>query len=193
MEAVLEAAERLLAARPPDAISLAEICGDAGVTTGAFYARFRDREALFRVLEERVYARFDELADALDSPEPAVTDLRETLSRIASSTEEIYRRHRGTLRALALLALTDRERSERMAAFNKRLLGRTVERILRHETEITASDAPAAARDAVVWVVTILRQQVLFGEFAAHGMPPDTGRLVALAMSYLTCPTGGAP
>src|SRR3954463_16064866 len=53
---LLAAAEALFAEQSFDDTSVAEIAERAGVTTGAFYARFRDKEALLEVLEEQLYA-----------------------------------------------------------------------------------------------------------------------------------------
>lgn len=44
--------------------SLKTICGRAGVTTGALYKRYRDKEALFAAVVEETVADLNEIADA---------------------------------------------------------------------------------------------------------------------------------
>src|SRR5262245_60009024 len=51
---LLDAAEALLQRKSFDRVSVAEIAGRAGVTIGAFYARFPDKEALLEALEAQV-------------------------------------------------------------------------------------------------------------------------------------------
>ena len=47
---LLNAGQELVAARPFDALSVAEIARAAGSSVGAFYLRFRDKDAFFRAL-----------------------------------------------------------------------------------------------------------------------------------------------
>jgi AcrR family transcriptional regulator len=47
---LLNAGQRLVAARPFDALSVADIARAADCSVGAFYLRFRDKEAFFRAL-----------------------------------------------------------------------------------------------------------------------------------------------
>lgn len=190
LESVLHAAEALLAEAPPESVSVAAICRRAGVTTGAFYARFQDREALFRLLEEKVCEAFDEAAErALGAAGNA--GLAELLGAVFATTAELYRRHRGAIRALRMLALTDPERAARLAAYNGGLLERVVARVLDHRAAIARPHPETSAREIVVWVVTILRQRILFDELAlAPSEAERTDRLVDLALAYLTCPGG---
>ena len=47
---MLDAGQRLVAERPFDALSVADIARAAGCSVGAFYLRFRDKDAFFRAL-----------------------------------------------------------------------------------------------------------------------------------------------
>src|SRR5262245_48964862 len=47
---LLDAGQRLVAERPFDALSVADITRAAGCSVGAFYLRFRDKDAFLRAL-----------------------------------------------------------------------------------------------------------------------------------------------
>ena len=53
LEALLDAAERLLEVHPIQSVSVASIAKEAGSSVGAFYHRFPDKQALSRTLYER--------------------------------------------------------------------------------------------------------------------------------------------
>lgn len=57
LEAVLDAVEGLIVERGVDVLKLGEIAARAGYTTGAIYARFRDKEALLEQLFDRYVTR----------------------------------------------------------------------------------------------------------------------------------------
>lgn len=187
MSAVLDAAEELLETMPPDAVPLSEICRRTGVTTGAFYARFRDREALFRHLEEQTLQEFDCIADQFVADTSRRT-LRGTLELAVVTTADLYRRRRGSFRALSLRAPQDEALSARMAAFNARLFERVIGRLARHMEEIRHPEPTVALQEVLVWIVNILRQQILFDEQALRTPSSPPERLVDLALAYLTCP-----
>lgn len=187
LEAVLHAAETLMRQKSPTDVPIVEICRLSGVTTGAFYARFRDRTAMFRVLEERVYKAFEEKTPELG----ASGDLENELATLIEVTADLYRKHRGTLRALSVIAMGDPELAARVAAFNRRLMRRVVAALGVHRDVITHEDPETALLEATVWVVTILRQQILFGELGLRGVSARPDRLVKLALAYLTCSRAG--
>src|SRR3954464_11093701 len=67
LDRILDAAEQVLAEKAFGEHTLAEIMERAGVTVGAFYRRYPDKNALLRHLDERFFAemalRGDELFD----------------------------------------------------------------------------------------------------------------------------------
>ena len=72
---ILEAAETIMANKPFEKITIAEIVKQAKTTTGSFYARFPDKEALLaRLFDQHV----SEIADGID----------ESLAEIATLSPE---------------------------------------------------------------------------------------------------------
>lgn len=102
-EALLGAAERLLARARMEDIGVAQIAREAGVSVGTFYTRFRDKEALLPCLQERYSARLAELAPGLLDPVRwRGADTAERALRLVRLGQRFYLRNRGLVRALSL-------------------------------------------------------------------------------------------
>ena len=73
---ILEAAETLMAQKPFEKITVAELVKEAKTTTGSFYARFEDKTSLLTVLHEQHLAemseRIDEQVDVISKQAPRV-------------------------------------------------------------------------------------------------------------------------
>jgi len=190
LSAVLAAAERLLARHNPQEVSIADICRESGVTTGAFYARFRDRNALFDLLESQVLEAFDAMGRQVFDGRPDASETLASLLTVAvRRIAGLYSTHRGVIRGLNLRALDDADLASRLGRFNKRLVARAAERLAAHRREIRHPRPREASRQVVTWLVTILRQDILFGELALRGRPAGGTRLddlVHLALAYLS-------
>ncbi|HEX5726316.1 MAG TPA: helix-turn-helix domain-containing protein [Longimicrobiaceae bacterium] len=160
LERMLAAAETVLRVRSFEQAALAEIARHAGVTVGAFYARFSSKEALLRHLEERLHAHLDALAAEQavlvnQAPEEAVP----ALLRAALG---FYREHRGTLRALVLRSWSDAGLRARLDGADRRALGAVAAAVLARREWIAHPDPAAAVSFALVLVGTLLREAVLF-------------------------------
>src|SRR5947208_15475116 len=68
LDRILDAAERVLEKKSFTEATLAEIMERAGVTVGAFYRRFPDKDALLHLLDERFFREMQERADELLDP-----------------------------------------------------------------------------------------------------------------------------
>jgi len=107
LDRILEAAEDLLSRRLWETITLKDILEASGVSVGAFYARFPNREALLPCL----YARYDHrltvnAARVLDPARWQGYGLRPRVEILFRYVVGRYRAHRGIMRALALRART---------------------------------------------------------------------------------------
>lgn len=80
--ALLRAAREAFAEEGFDAPSLDAICARAGLTRGAFYVHFPDRDALVVAVVQQVVERF---LDAMVSPDAAADDLRAGIRRFADA------------------------------------------------------------------------------------------------------------
>lgn len=114
LDALLDAAETLLAERPFHDIAITEIIGRAGSSAGAFYARFPDKEALLHALHERLAVRGNAIGDFLRQAAPRLADTaspagdaRAVARLVIGNLVRGHRRNRGVLRAVAIAAFRD--------------------------------------------------------------------------------------
>jgi AcrR family transcriptional regulator len=160
---MLDAAEALLQSESFDAVSVAAIAARAGVTIGAFYARFPDKEALLEALEvrvtETVLAGLEQVTDpnALEG-----LTLAEALRRYFDALVAAYLATRGAGRALVLRSHTDGRLRGRLERLNTegppRVLRFLLEGRIRHPE-------PKRALDLALLVVrSTLRETILFRE-----------------------------
>src|SRR6185369_9416131 len=68
LDRILDAAEGVLADKSFSEATLAEIVDRAGVTVGAFYRRFPDKDALLHHLDERFFSEMHGRAEDLLDP-----------------------------------------------------------------------------------------------------------------------------
>jgi len=144
--------------------TLSEVVDGAGLTTGAFYARFEGKEALLDYLEREAY---DDLRSAMVSEVAATRPPRtveEGIRGFLTAMCWLYREHRGVVRAIILASRTDPERNARRMRVTGEMVGRGVETILGLEGPIRHSDPPRAVRIALLFSVSALRDVMLFDE-----------------------------
>src|SRR5262245_40296795 len=95
LDRLLDATATLLAEKPFDEASVAEIARRAGTSVGAFYGRFPDKESLLDSFDER----FFELARAscdefFDSPAWSAASLEDSVGQLISLLVANHRRHK---------------------------------------------------------------------------------------------------
>jgi AcrR family transcriptional regulator len=101
MERLLNAAEELLADRPFDDVSIAEITRRAEASVGAFYARFENKEALLSAIIERYRTDYlDRAARDLSSPDWERLSLDELVHALVRYFVTSYRQYRGMFRTI---------------------------------------------------------------------------------------------
>lgn len=173
-EALLDAAREAFAEQGFDAPSLDAICARAGLTRGAFYVHFRDREALVVAVVSRVVSRFLDAVLGETEPEGDLTvAVRRFAGAIATATAS--RAGREPLVAAGLLPLHRiLEAASRSGAIRARLTE------MAGEARDRVAAATAAARAAGA-----LRQDV--------APPALAALLVALALGVLVGAEVGVP
>jgi len=181
-DALLAAGRRLFAERGVGAVSAEELVAEAGVTRGAMYHHFRDKNDLFRAvyvqLEEEVCA---ELTARIDAEDSVVAGLQRGIGWFLDLCERADVRRIGLLDAPAVLGWAQWRRIETEYA-----LGVLTERLRAAEREgaslpgpvevvgsmlfaavidaaltITDADDPAAARARVEPTLYLLSARVL--------------------------------
>ena len=164
LERLLDATEGLLAARRFEEISVAEIVRAARTSVGAFYARFRDKQALLPEL----YARYDrDLGRRLQAAERRLepSDLEGVAAWLAREFLRTYRERTNLMRALALFARTNPEAIDAATRERRKSQHEVFRRaLLAHRARIRHSEPERAVEQALYFAVAALRDKVLFAD-----------------------------
>ncbi len=187
LDRILDAAERVLDTKVFTEATLAEIMDAAGVTVGAFYRRFPDKDALLHLMDERffaeLYARSEAALDPARWPDQPIAAVMVGFTREAVS---LYRGRRGLLRSLLLRARLDPLIQKRARDVNGHVIASLHAVLLPRAAEITHPDPSQAIALGYRLLVGSLRETTLFGEVWPTPSPVDTIDLPAeLARAYL--------
>lgn len=166
MDSVLAVAEDLVAqglfARTP----VAEIARRAGTSVGAFYARFRDKDALLHVLQERFVERLEGAVDEMTHPSRwAGRSLPVVVHGLVAGAARLLRTERGGFGSL-MTGWRVRgwpEARERMRRVNQRLWDGVEVLLLEWADEIAHPRPELAIRVGWSSVVWTLREHLVFG------------------------------
>jgi AcrR family transcriptional regulator len=176
LDRILDAAERVLEEKSFTEATLAEIMERAGVTVGAFYRRFPDKDALLHLLDERFFRDMQERAEELLDPEhwqgASVADI---LTEFARTAVEVYTSKRGVARSVFLRARVDPV----IQATGRRVNAQYIERLRAllldpsRRAEVTHPDPERAIALGFMMFFGALRETTVFGE-----VWPDHDQLV---------------
>lgn len=161
---LLDAAETLLTEASFDQVTVARIAARAGVTIGAFYARFADKDALLEALEERVTEAVLAVVNrAIDPARWEGATIEEAIRHYLAELIATYRETRGAGRALVLQAHTDPALRRRLHRLNVDGPPQVLELLRRHAT--IHHPAPKLGLEVGFLAVrSLLREILLFGE-----------------------------
>jgi AcrR family transcriptional regulator len=187
LDRILDAAERVLDTKVFTEATLVEIMDAAGVTVGAFYRRFPDKDALLHLMDERFFAELYARGDAvLDPARWSDQPIADVVREFAREAIEIYRGRRGLLRSLLFRARLDPVIQERARNVNAHLIESLHAVLLPRASEITHPDPRRAIELGFMVLVGALRETTLFGEVWPTPSVVDSVDLVAeLTRVYL--------
>lgn len=184
---ILDAAERVLEEKSFTEATLAEIMERAGVTVGAFYRRFPDKDALLHHLDERFFAEMHELTrELLDPVRWEGAPLSRIVPQITSVAVPLYRMRRGLLRTLFIRARSDATIQHSARELHGHMLSRMRTLAEPRRGEINHPNPVAAVELGFRMLLGSLRETVVFGEVWPHDTGlPDEQLAHELARMYL--------
>jgi AcrR family transcriptional regulator len=184
---ILDAAERVLEEKSFSEATLAEIMERAGVTVGAFYRRFPDKDALLHHLDERFFTELRGHADELLDPARwGDASFSRIIPQLASIAVPLFRMRRGLLRTIFIRARSDAKIQATARELNGLFLAK-LDILAQSRTGEILHPNPLAAVDLGFRIfVGALRETVVFGE-VWPAAPAMNDELLAheLARSYL--------
>lgn len=187
MNRILGASQSLLEEKGFDELTIAEIVQHAGCSVGAFYGRFRDKDALLHALDERFFQEFTAESEViLNARRWEGKPIAEIIEAAIAFLVGVYSEQRGVLRALSL-----RARLSHDVRFGEReqtaweLFPRLQELLLARADEIAHPNPELAVRLGFLQVFYALREIILW-EHLKSGFSISNDQLVSeLTCSYL--------
>jgi AcrR family transcriptional regulator len=188
MERFLQATRELLEERSFEEITVADIVERADRTVGSFYARFQDKDAVLRVLLDRLDDRVRDLVRAFCDPVRwDGAPVGEFVAESVKLNVHAYRRSGALFRAALTAAATDPDFRERRRATLQFSAEEQKRFLLSRRDELSCAD-PARASDAMFEMVTAtLDHELLYGRFTVTSPATDrelsddlTGRALAV-------------
>jgi len=202
---LLQAAAEVLEEKGLTGATIPRIATRAGLSPGAVYRRFRDKDALLRTLLLDMLQEVDKRTGEMLTPEfVSQRSIPALVRKVVEGTLRGYRKHAGLMRALNQFA-----RSHPRSSFRKRMdelevrdFRRVVDALLTKRSEIVHPDPETAVPFALMLTVFALREIVVLGTLSSTWsslMPKDDNHLAdELTRSFLSYlgnvnQTGGRP
>jgi AcrR family transcriptional regulator len=198
LERLLDSAEALLADKGFDEVTVADIAARAGLSVGAIYARFRDKEGILHRLQDRFVAEAHLTAEATLDPERwAGASSEEIAGELIAFLVEIHRERVGVLREMLGRARSDAEvyaRRDGLIAHIARLLSAL---LLARAGTLRHPEPELAVPFALRLVLGVLKDAILYGTPRAHGIPASDAvlarELTRAFLAYLGVEPGAVP
>lgn len=186
LDRILDAAEQVLAEKAFGEATLAEIMERAGVTVGAFYRRYPDKNALLRHLDERFFAEMLAKGEALFDPVrwPGAT-ARQIIDAFVIEAVEVYSTRRGLLRSLFLRARTDTVLQASALQVNVKFIQKLHSLLMPRRDEMSHPDPERAIELGFMMMIGSLRELVVFGEI--WPAPPSHNPALAAEVARMYC------
>jgi len=189
---LLDATEAVLREGGLEAATVPAIAQRAGLSVGAVYRRFPDKDALLRAVHERVFHRYRDINETrLDPGMFAGATLRQFVEGMIRGMVHAYRQDRRLMQAMLQYSETHADPAfrARAAETNVAALAQLLRIISAKAGEMTHPAPEAAARFALVTVGLVLRG-VLLSDTAPPGLTLDDetdleAELTRLVLGYL--------
>ena len=148
---ILSSGTALIAEQSYDAVTIADIARRAKISVGGFYARFKNKEALFKVLQEQFAQETQMLISQALEKDWTERSLSDLLQLMVSSNAELYEKYRGVLVVVHLKTrtLATPEDSASLRDYNRKLIAQLESLILLKRDEIQHRQAGVAVRTAI--------------------------------------------
>jgi AcrR family transcriptional regulator len=187
LDRILDAAESVLEEKSFGEATLAEIMERAGVTVGAFYRRFPDKDALLHLLDNRFFGELHTLAgEALSEAKWQTATVPEIVNGFTEIAVQLYRARRGLLRSLFLRARTDPVIAQSAREVNREYIERLRALLLARRDQLNHPVPSRAVELGFMIFVGALRETILFGEvWPTPQTVVDEGLPKELARAYL--------
>ena len=179
-EAFLDSAQGLLGEREFDAIGVGELARHAGSSVGAFYRRFRGKEAFLHVLHERgLEAVFARAQTAFEESRWRGSTTAEVVEAVVAFLLEVFREQQALQRAVQRRARADPQFRARASRLSRELARRARALLLIRRGDFNHPDPHVALDLGLNFVVAVLGQRFSVRETEPEHVPLSEERLAA--------------
>jgi AcrR family transcriptional regulator len=169
---MLDAAEQLIRLQGVEGFTVADLVKRAESSIGSFYARFEDKDALVRVVQDRVLTRIETVLEASTPKAWAGASLEECVSKVVTSLA--FGVEEGPLfHAFLLQSTRDSVMRDRGRRFARKLCELFRAAVTPHRKHIRHADPELAVDFAYAMCMSVLERRLLWGRSAS---PDDLAR-----------------
>lgn len=190
LERLLKVTSRIVRANAFSDTSVNRICAEAGLTSGAFYARFSGKDELLLSLWERVEPEISQLIGSFETS-LLTRPLRESVHRLFLDAIDVYGRDGNLIRELTAAASRHRPLAVAMRGANERNLGRLAAAVLSSDSNIAHPQPALAVSLGLACTLSALREfaldRILFEHSSPLPSPTLAEEMTRLFLSYLEC------
>jgi len=178
LERILDAAEQVISEKGFDQATVAEIVRLANSSVGAFYGRFKEKDALLRCLHERFCEEAFATADAVLDPDRwRGQSIRQILSETIPFMVDAFRQRGGLIAAFIVRATYDPSFTQAWNSLGCHLTERFRTLLLERRSEIRHPDPSLAIEFGLQMILCTLDEMALFREVDAVGLSLFDARL----------------
>lgn len=188
LERVIESAERLLRETEAEDLTIAQVVQDSGISVGAIYARFSNRDGIFAELASRFMRDTLAVFQTLDRAHWQQLSLREAVSKMVQINAALYREHRGILRAIMLRNRVARSAniSTAFEQYNHQVRDDICELLCMHASGIHHPNLMQAIDTSIDAMSCMLRDAIVLADEPAEGRDFEE-RVEDLILRFLEC------
>ncbi len=170
LERILDAAEQVISERGFDQATVAEIVRRANSSVGAFYGRFKEKDALLRCLHERFCEEAFATVDAVLDPERwRGESIGQILTETVPFLVDAYRQRGGMFAAFMVRATYDPSFTESWASVGAHLVDRFRTLLLERCDEIDHPNPRLAIEFGLQMMLCTLDEMALFRDVEPAG------------------------
>jgi AcrR family transcriptional regulator len=184
---ILDAAQSLIEREGLSGLSIPEVVRRARSSTGSFYARFKDKNALLAALEERFFQEVHRVLDELADPQRwRGRPTRELVEACIAEMLLRLRQHRRLVCAFAFRSAHEATFATQVRRFHERLTDRMRALFLSRRAEMSHPEPEVAVALALEFAFTFIQTQILFaGQEGARKAIDDERLARELARMFL--------
>jgi AcrR family transcriptional regulator len=163
LERVLDASIQLLEENGFEAFTIQDVSKRAGVSVGAIYARFGNKESLLRVVHRHAMETLRPEHEGVEAVDTGPADAREVILGAVRAVAEIFHGNEDLLRAFMHLGAVDDEIARRGSESSVDLARRFEATVLAHRDELAHPDPETAVDVAYRMAYCTFARQVMYG------------------------------